>query len=85
LDMKEAIATRLVEARRRTEALLAPFEACPSPEYSQVFLGSDYKVLRGASGAARPSVARAALRNRDHPIRRLIFAGLRCAAGSEEA
>ncbi len=56
----------------------APF---PYPEYSQVFFGGDYKVLRGASWAARPSVARAAFRNWDHPIRRQIFAGFRCAAG----
>jgi iron(II)-dependent oxidoreductase len=61
------------------------FEAFPYPEYSQVFFGGDYKVLRGASWAARPSVARAAFRNWDHPVRRQIFAGFRCAAGSEEA
>ena len=46
-----------------------------------MFFGGDYKVLRGASWAARPSVARAAFRNWDHPIRRQIFAGFRCAAG----
>lgn len=60
------------------------FAAFPYPEYSQVFFGGDYKVLRGASWAARPSVARAAFRNWDHPIRRQIFAGFRCAAGGEE-
>ncbi len=60
------------------------FEAFPYPEYSAVFFGGDYKVLRGASWAARPSVGRAAFRNWDHPIRRQIFAGFRCAAGGEE-
>jgi gamma-glutamyl hercynylcysteine S-oxide synthase len=60
------------------------FAAFPYREYSEVFFGGDYKVLRGASWAARPSVARATFRNWDHPIRRQIFAGLRCAAGGEE-
>ncbi|MEA2616166.1 MAG: gamma-glutamyl hercynylcysteine S-oxide synthase [Chloroflexota bacterium] len=60
------------------------FEPFPYPEYSAVFFGGDYKVLRGASWAARPSVGRAAFRNWDHPIRRQIFAGFRCAAGGEE-
>ena len=60
------------------------FEAFPYPEYSAVFFGGDYKVLRGASWAARPSVGRAAFRNWDHPIRRQIFAGFRCAVGGEE-
>jgi iron(II)-dependent oxidoreductase len=60
------------------------FEAFPYPEYSAVFFGGDYKVLRGASWAARPSIGRAAFRNWDHPIRRQIFAGFRCAAGGEE-
>ncbi|HEX3606709.1 MAG TPA: ergothioneine biosynthesis protein EgtB [Candidatus Dormibacteraeota bacterium] len=57
------------------------FEAFPYAEYSEVFFGGDYKVLRGASWAARPSLARAAFRNWDHPIRRQIFSGFRCAAG----
>jgi iron(II)-dependent oxidoreductase len=60
------------------------FEPFPYPEYSAVFFGGDYKVLRGASWAARPSVGRAAFRNWDHPIRRQIFAGFRCAAVGEE-
>ncbi|HVS43423.1 MAG TPA: ergothioneine biosynthesis protein EgtB [Candidatus Dormibacteraeota bacterium] len=59
------------------------FESFPYPEYSEVFFGGDYKVLRGASWAARPSVARAAFRNWDHPIRRQIFAGFRCAADGD--
>jgi iron(II)-dependent oxidoreductase len=55
------------------------FEAFPYPEYSEVFFGGDYKVLRGGSWATRPRVARCSFRNWDHPIRRQIFAGFRCA------
>jgi iron(II)-dependent oxidoreductase len=54
------------------------FSAFPYPEYSEVFFGSSYKVLRGASWATRPSVARITFRNWDHPERRQIFAGFRC-------
>ena len=43
------------------------FEAFPYREYSEVFFGSDYRVLRGASWATRPSVARATFRNWDLP------------------
>ena len=55
------------------------FEAFPYPEYSEVFFGSDYKVLRGGSWATSADVARATFRNWDYPIRRQIFAGFRCA------
>ncbi len=55
------------------------FEAFPYPEYSQVFFGTDYKVLRGGAWSARRSVIRNSFRNWDHPERRQIFAGLRCA------
>jgi gamma-glutamyl hercynylcysteine S-oxide synthase len=55
------------------------FAAYPYPEYSQIFFGSDYKVLRGGSWATRPAVARGTFRNWDFPIRRQIFAGFRCA------
>jgi gamma-glutamyl hercynylcysteine S-oxide synthase len=55
------------------------FEAFPYPEYSEVFFGEGYRVLRGASWATRPSVARPTFRNWDHPQRRQIFAGFRCA------
>jgi gamma-glutamyl hercynylcysteine S-oxide synthase len=55
----------------------APF---PYPEYSEVFFGSEYKVLRGGSWATRPVAARATFRNWDFPIRRQIFSGFRCAA-----
>jgi iron(II)-dependent oxidoreductase len=55
------------------------FRAHPYPEYSQVFFGADYRVLRGASWATRGRVARTTFRNWDHPQRRQIFAGFRCA------
>jgi iron(II)-dependent oxidoreductase len=55
------------------------FEAFPYPEYSQVFFGDTYKVLRGSSWATHPHVARPSFRNWDLPQRSQIFAGLRCA------
>jgi gamma-glutamyl hercynylcysteine S-oxide synthase len=55
------------------------FEAYPYREYSEVFFDSGYRVLRGASWATRPRVARVTFRNWDHPERRQIFAGFRCA------
>ena len=51
----------------------------PYPEYSEVFFGSEYKVLRGGSWATRPGAIRNSFRNWDYPIRRQIFAGFRCA------
>jgi iron(II)-dependent oxidoreductase len=55
------------------------FEAFPYPEYSEVFFGEQYKVLRGASWATAPCCARVSFRNWDYPIRRQIFAGFRLA------
>ena len=55
------------------------FEAFPYREYSEVFFGDEYKVLRGASWATHPRVARPSFRNWDLPQRRQIFSGLRCA------
>lgn len=55
------------------------FRAFPYREYSEVFWGSQYKVLRGGSWASHPSAVRTTFRNWDLPIRRQIFAGLRCA------
>jgi gamma-glutamyl hercynylcysteine S-oxide synthase len=55
------------------------FEAFPYDEYSDVFYGDEYKVLRGASWATHPLVARPTFRNWDFPIRRQIFSGLRLA------
>jgi len=55
------------------------FRAFPYPEYSEVFFGDEYKVLRGGSWATHPLAARTTFRNWDYPIRRQIFAGFRCA------
>lgn len=55
------------------------FRAFPYPEYSEVFFGGDYRVLRGGSWATQPSAARVSFRNWDHPYRRQIFAGIRIA------
>jgi iron(II)-dependent oxidoreductase len=55
------------------------FTVFPYPEYSMVFFGSAYKVLRGGSFGADPVAVRGTFRNWDHPIRRQIFAGFRCA------
>jgi iron(II)-dependent oxidoreductase len=59
------------------------YRSFPYKEYSEVFFGDEYKVLRGASWAARPTVARITMRNWDYPIRRQIFAGLRCVRDAE--
>jgi iron(II)-dependent oxidoreductase len=55
------------------------FAAFPYEEYSKVFFGDGYKVLRGASWATDPHVARPSFRNWDLPRRRQIFAGIRLA------
>ncbi len=55
------------------------FEAFPYREYSEVFFGGTYKVLRGGSWATHDSVMRPSFRNWDLPERRQIFAGIRCA------
>ncbi len=62
------------------------FTVFPYPEYSQVFFGTDYKVLRGGSFGTDPVACRGTFRNWDYPIRRQIFSGFRCArdATSEE-
>ena len=60
------------------------FTAFPYREYSEVFFGSDYKVLRGGSWAADPAACRATFRNWDYPIRRQIFAGFRTARDAVE-
>ena len=55
------------------------FVAFPYDEYSSVFHGSDYKVLRGGSWATDPAACSTSFRNWDYPIRRQIFCGFRCA------
>jgi iron(II)-dependent oxidoreductase len=55
------------------------FRSFPYREYSEVFFGPEYKVLRGGSWATHAAAIRTTFRNWDHPIRRQIFAGFRCA------
>ena len=55
------------------------FESFPYREYSEVFFGPDYKVLRGGSWATRPVTVRNTFRNWDYQIRRQLFVGFRCA------
>lgn len=59
------------------------FQAFPYPEYSEVFFGGDYRVLRGASWAIGSPMTRCTYRNWDHPQRRQIFAGVRIAWAPE--
>jgi iron(II)-dependent oxidoreductase len=56
------------------------FVADPYREYSEVFFGGDYRVLRGGSWATRARVVSPTFRNWDYPQRRQIFAGVRIAA-----
>jgi len=55
------------------------FVAYPYKEYSEVFFGDRYRVLRGGSWASSPRVKTATFRNWDLPQRRQIFAGVRLA------
>ncbi|MFD9278239.1 ergothioneine biosynthesis protein EgtB [Streptomyces mirabilis] len=55
------------------------FAAFPYKEYSEVFFGPEYKVLRGGSFAVDQVACRGTFRNWDYPIRRQIFSGFRTA------
>ena len=55
------------------------FVAHPYREYSEVFFGDRYRVLRGGSCATHPRVASLQFRNWDLPERRQLFAGVRIA------
>ncbi|MEU5367320.1 ergothioneine biosynthesis protein EgtB [Streptomyces sp. NPDC005925] len=55
------------------------FRAFPYREYSEVFFGPEYKVLRGGSFAVDAVACRGTFRNWDRPVRRQIFAGFRTA------
>jgi gamma-glutamyl hercynylcysteine S-oxide synthase len=55
------------------------FVAHPYREYSEVFFGEDYRVLRGGSWATSSRVKTVTFRNWDLPQRRQIFAGVRLA------
>jgi iron(II)-dependent oxidoreductase len=61
------------------------FVAYPYKEYSEVFFGPEYKVLRGGAFSADPVVCRGTFRNWDYPIRRQIFAGFRTARSADLA
>jgi len=62
------------------------FVAWPYKEYSEVFFGPEYKVLRGGAFGVSPVACRGTFRNWDYPVRRQIFAGFRTArSGSLEA
>ena len=53
----------------RTSTAYPGFEAFPYPEYSEVFFGDGYKVLRGGAWATRRDVIRPSFRNWDLPER----------------
>jgi iron(II)-dependent oxidoreductase len=59
------------------------FVAHPYREYSEVFFGDEYRVLRGGSWATRARVVTPTFRNWDYPMRRQIFAGFRIARDAE--
>jgi gamma-glutamyl hercynylcysteine S-oxide synthase len=61
------------------------FRAWPYREYSEVFFGSEYKMMRGGSFAVGPVACRATFRNWDYPVRRQIFAGFRTARDAAPA
>lgn len=58
------------------------FSAFPYAEYSEVFFGDGYKVLRGGAWATRRSVIRPSFRNWDLAERSQIFSGFRCVRDS---
>jgi gamma-glutamyl hercynylcysteine S-oxide synthase len=60
------------------------FAAWPYREYSQVFFGPEYKVLRGGSFGTSPMACHGTFRNWDYPIRRQIFAGFRTARSAPQ-
>ena len=60
------------------------FVAWPYKEYSEVFFGPEYKVLRGGAFGVSPVACRGTFRNWDYPIRRQIFAGFRTARPAPE-
>jgi iron(II)-dependent oxidoreductase len=59
------------------------FEAFPYEEYSKVFFGGPFRVLRGGSWATQPGAVTTSFRNWDYPQRRQIFAGFRCARDAD--
>jgi gamma-glutamyl hercynylcysteine S-oxide synthase len=61
------------------------FTAWPYREYSEVFFGGEYKMLRGGAFGVATVACRGTFRNWDYPIRRQIFAGFRTARDAEPA
>ncbi len=61
------------------------FQAHPYREYSEVFFGDAYRVLRGGSWATDRRIATLTFRNWDLPERRQIFSGVRLARDTEES
>ncbi|MFF1695605.1 ergothioneine biosynthesis protein EgtB [Streptomyces sp. NPDC058257] len=59
------------------------FAAFPYREYSDVFFGGDYKVLRGGAFSVDEVACRGTFRNWDHPMRRQIFSGFRTARDAD--
>ncbi|MYT74821.1 MULTISPECIES: ergothioneine biosynthesis protein EgtB [unclassified Streptomyces] len=59
------------------------FAPYPYREYSEVFFGSDHKVLRGGSFAVDRIACRGTFRNWDLPVRRQIFSGFRTARDAQ--
>jgi len=55
------------------------FAAFPYREYSEVFFGPEYRILRGGSFGTDAAACRGTFRNWDYPIRRQIFSGFRTA------
>jgi iron(II)-dependent oxidoreductase len=55
------------------------FVAFPYREYSEVFFGDEYRMLRGGSFGTDAAACRGTFRNWDYPVRRQIFTGFRCA------
>ncbi len=70
---------RVWEWTQSTFAGYPGFVAHPYREYSEVFFGEEYRVLRGGSWATDARVANRRFRNWDLPQRRQIFAGVRLA------
>lgn len=69
-----------------TSSTLSPypgFRPFPYDEYTKVFLGADYQVLRGGSFGTDRAACRGTFRNWDYPIRRQIFAGFRTARNAD--
>jgi iron(II)-dependent oxidoreductase len=61
------------------------FKAHPYREYSEVFFGDRYRVLRGGSWATDALVATPTFRNWDLPRRRQIFSGVRLARDGDDS